>query len=447
MALLDLEDMSPSRLSLLTLGLGMMGHRTLNEALQGGSQGLLNGLQIGQQQQLHKHAAKMQEQQMAMAQAKFQREQDQLEALQNINISSPDAVNALMRSGNVDEAVKLYKAFNPASGVDPYFQAVPTSNGYVSFNARTGEYKPMGDLRQPASDPVLQRQIAAAKDEPQIQNYKMSNGAEVPMRKVDALNLVQGHVGNYGNGMPRRMAVNPQQQGDIGQDIPIEQAPQAIKQLRAAGDNRTADMYQAAYDDYMAKNGQGSNPVSTAAPLDIGQSTEQEAKQKELGKAQADATSGLQNKMALYSDILAETQRAIDALSPKQDKLSGKVVGFGMETGGMLPGVRQFWKDKIVNDPKIRDIETAAKAEQLQAAQQFLKGQGQVSDAERKLIAETVGVDPYQYSSAQNYERLTRRKRNLEAAIQAEQQRAAGNFTPVKPSDNVDDLVKHYLGQ
>ena len=70
MALLDLDNLSPGRMGLLSLGLGMMGHRTPNEALQGGPVGLLNGIQLGQANQLHKRRAQLEEQALQQKQSR-----------------------------------------------------------------------------------------------------------------------------------------------------------------------------------------------------------------------------------------------------------------------------------------------------------------------------------------------------------------------------------------
>jgi len=60
-------------------------------------------------------------------------------------------------------------AANNRKGADPYFQAIPTSQGYARFNARTGQMEPIdmgtGAILPAAQDPKLQGDITQAKEQ------------------------------------------------------------------------------------------------------------------------------------------------------------------------------------------------------------------------------------------------------------------------------------------
>ena len=412
--LLGLNEISsdPGRLGLLMMGLGMMGgggrNATFGESMQGGMQGLLDGMQQAQAMKLQNRMLSREEQEQAYI-------DQQRAAMQSMDINSPDAVNQLLRIGDAAHAMQLLKIQQPDRGIDPYYQAIPTSDGYVSFNARTGEYAPLTSngqpLRQPAADPRLQGQITAAKEGEKIDNVTLQDGRKVPKRMGDVV------------GTSQRLSVAE------------------LTALANQNDDPQLKAKAAAELDAISRD-QGMNP-------DIGQSTADEARQKELGKASGEAASGVNNRLAALDGIIEEADRGIKALAPKVDPLSGHIVGFGVETGGMFPSMRKRWSSGITNDPAYRDIETAASGAKLQGAINFLKGQGSVTEAERALISEQTGIDPYQYSSQRNFERLIRLKQNAENAKKAILQQSQGNFDPVQRQQgpSIDDLLKLYGGK
>ncbi len=417
--LLGLEEISndPGRMGLLMMGLGMMGggggrNATFGDSMQGGMQGLLAGMQQAQAMKMQNRRLSRDEQEQAWI-------DQQREAMQGMDINNPDAVNQLLRSGNAAQAMQLLKIQQPNKGIDPYYQAIPTSDGYISFNARTGEYAPLGSngqpLRQPAADPGLQGQIMAAKENQKINDVTLQDGRKVPRRMGDVVGTTERVID--------------------------DEYLKALMQAASQNDDPQLKDRAAAELDAISRQ-QGNNP-------EIGQSTAEEAKQKELGKASGEAASSVNNRLTALDGIIEEADRGIQALSPKVDPLSGNVVGFGIETGGMLPSARKLWSSGITNDPNYRDIETAASGAKLQGAINFLKGQGSVTEAERALIGEQTGIDPYQYSSQRNFERLVRLKKNAENAKKAILQQSQGNFSPVQSNQgpSVDDLLKLYGGQ
>jgi hypothetical protein len=290
-----------------------------------------------------------------------------------------------------------YKALNNKTmqGADPYYQVMETSNGLYKFDARSGNYEPImagnKPLMRSTSDPYQQGAITKAKEGEKIDKQTLPTGAIVPMRNNDALNVSRGNAN-------------------------FQLSPDASPEDRAA--------MEALVKSY------GNN-------AGIGQTTEQKNAQEALGKATAENQIGLNQKISALDAVIKEAQDGITALNPKVDPLINKVVGFNFETGGMLPGAREFWSKSVVNDPAYRQLETSAAGANLQNAVKLLHGQGAVTEGERALVGMATGIDPYTQTSEKNYDRLTRIVQAAEKAKQDAIKAAGGNYgaQPNRPSN------------
>lgn len=402
---------NPVGMGLLGLGAQMMqssnNQRTpigFGNMLGSGLEGFNNGLQQYQQNQMQDAQLKHYQQATEIAKRQDDQKQAAIDAMRTIDLNDPNAVTKLLQAGLPEDAMKLYKAQNPGKGAEPYFTPISTPKGVASFNARTGQMDLVKDengnfFMKAPDDPDNQGKIQAAKSTNTINKYTLEDGREVPMWNGAAVgNLSQPTPQGDLNGL-ERIVEQGIQQGHISQD-------QGLMILNAAANKQN-------------KSSQ------------IGQSTYDKTTATKTAENQADAASNLNSRLLMLDDIIEEAQKGINALGPKTDKLTNKVVGFDMETGGMFPEARKYWNDKVLNDQKLHDIEKAAAGSKLQNAITFLKGQGSVTEGERNLIGEQVGIDPYTRDSQRNYEQLMRVIENAKIAKQAISNQSQGNFSEV----------------
>jgi hypothetical protein len=215
------------------------------------------------------------QQEQALQKARIQALNDQLElqktqreALKGFDIKDPNSVNALFRNGLVDEGVKLQKAFSNPGGVDPYFSAVSTPQGLMSFNARTGEMTPINVGGQPVmkstDDIGLQGSLSQIRDANQYEKIKLPDGREVMMPKGTAAQL---------SGYPQYQAYNPapmrETVGNVTYDFKNpQQAMQDIKtgiREGGSGDAELDALVAASQRQYEQRNGIGQSTADKAA--------------------------------------------------------------------------------------------------------------------------------------------------------------------------------------
>lgn len=436
---------TPNSIGLLNLGANMMQASSnqaqpvgfgaaLGAGMQGYGQGYGQQIQADQMQQLRQ-----------LQQEKLKREQAQLEAMKGLDFNDPNAATNLLRSGLGSEAMQLYKMQNPSKSVDPYFTPQIGRNGEaLVFDNRSGSYK-KGDINgEPVyianQDPVTKANITRAQEGQESVKVTLPDGREVNVPKY----YLDGFSNMAGTGqqrMPRPKPALPQQMppnyervdGYNGTGFAVK-SPQDRQALTADGGllDQAAETQQL----YNQRNG-----------IQQGQSTADEAAQKKIGEQKAEAETGLNQRLQMYDNIIREADKGISALGPQRvDKLSGNPYDFKLKTGGYFPAGQELIQ-AIANNPDINDLQTAGALKNLQAAQDFLKGQGQVSNAERDLVSLATSIDPYKYDSLHNYKELINMKEKAIKAKEAAMKAAKGDFSPPKKADNVDDLVNHYLSK
>lgn len=404
-----LLDMNPQQYGLLMTGLGMLQNnrgKSLGEAFAaGGMQGANGMMDMQQAQQLQ--ALKDLQMQKAQAETERQRKQDSREdnlrtSMQGIDPADNNAISkALFDAGMYEDAIKLKRGNGLMGGGDFQFMSGP--DGRVIVGDKNAGSLKWGDIGgSPVAmgvyDPATQQRIADVKAGAKIDQVPMANGSTVTtrMRNVPTVTMTP------------------------------EQEAAEIARLNAT------DPRAMSQSDYQAQIGISQTPGAKKV-------------QEEQGKATAEAQQSLNSRIAALQGIIDEADLGVKALDAKFDN-NGKPIGYGLETGGMFPGVREWANETVLNDPRYRDISTAAAGGKLQAAIQFLKGQGQITEGERALVGEQLGIDPFRQSSKNNYERLTRIRSNADKAIQALRNNAKGDFSEVgKLSD--DALLNKYLGK
>jgi hypothetical protein len=358
MGLLDLEEISadPGRMGLLMMGLGMMANggrnASFNDAIGGGMQGLLSGQrQAMLQSKMNRDFADSQYKRQiemedrAYKQQERQREMAQLDALKNIDINDPESANQLARLGSIDAALKLRKFQDPAKEADPYYQAVPTSDGYMAFNARTGGFSPLmmdgKALKQPTADPNLQGEITASKESNKIDNITTSDGRTIPVRMGDVVGSKAGSITPvYEKALLRA----------YNQDDDPELKAWAASEIEGIASKQ--------------------NIQPQAEPMQIGQTTEGKAYQTEIGKAEAERQAKGQQSLydAEQADVLL--QQAKDLIGQSTGGDIGKMYDrtaryFGKSTPGsqaiaklkLLSGRMTALMPKMSGPQSDRDVE------------------------------------------------------------------------------------------
>lgn len=129
-----------------------------------------------------------------------QRKQDlQMAAEQEIRKIQEQAAQGRITKAEADarhaELVKWTKANGGGGGAQPFFQAVSTPEGVMSFNARTGKMEPASatGVMKAADDPALQARIASGKaegkagGESNMAQFEVAKQAEVNLPKIDRL--------------------------------------------------------------------------------------------------------------------------------------------------------------------------------------------------------------------------------------------------------------------
>lgn len=407
------------------------------QILGAGAGGMAQGLQQAQEM-------KHQQMLLDMQQAKSDMLQRQMNAYQNINMSDPNAVNQLMQAGAPDAAIRLYTAQNPSKTESQYTDTFVGADGrtYLKNHRETDPNKfltPLFDnqgnpIRAGNLDPITQANIAKGKEGQKVTEIITPDGK---VKKVPA---------NYLPGFSDLSSTGSQQQGNIpknSQTIPQNVPdPNVVQKLRDAGQDAAADSYIALFNPKgpLPNELKGANvPV-----IQQGQTTYDKANSQELGKTTAENQAALNQQIQMYDNVIKQMSEGIDLLNPKTDKLTNKVI-YDVNTGGMFPGVQKWINEDIVNDPKLQKLTQIGSTGALQQAQTFLKGQGSVSDAERALINQSTGMDPYKFNSDQLYQKYTETIKMAERLKKIAMEKAKGNYAPITES-HVDDLVNHYLG-
>jgi hypothetical protein len=140
--------------------------------------------QIGQQTRQDERAFRSQE-------AQLQREQ----RMQELQMRLQDSQLSREQNAALRREMAQLAASNKQQA-QPYFQAVPTSQGYARFNARTGQMEPIdmggGTVLPAAQDPNLQGQLAGAKEAGKVAGGARAESAlQLPQVVAEAENTVK----------------------------------------------------------------------------------------------------------------------------------------------------------------------------------------------------------------------------------------------------------------
>lgn len=403
-----LDNMTPNQYGLLAAGLGMMGNsrgRSLGEALSAGGVQGVNAMQAMQQQQFDNQRA---QQEYELSQMKLQqmRDSDYLksQARSAIKASGGDInkiQQALFDAGLFEDAIKLKRGTGLGGGD---YQFISGPNGKIIIGDKNAGSLKYGDINGEQAvmgvyDPTTQGNVAREKS-------------------LNKWETVETPTGAKQSGIAKDL---------VAPTMPMSKADEqaAIQRLNSQPSALTTAEYNA-----------------LTSPTVTGLTPEQQKEQEEKGKAAAEAQQSLNNRLLALQSVLDEADLGIKALDAKFDK-NGNVIGYGFETGGLFPGLREWGNETIFNDPRYRDISTAAAGGKLKTAIDFLKGQGQITEGERALVGEQVGIDAFKQSSKNNYDRLMRVRGNAKKSMDALRNSAKGDFSEVKELTD-EELLKKY---
>jgi uncharacterized phage infection (PIP) family protein YhgE len=136
---------------------------------------------------------------------------------------------------------------------------------------------------------------------------------------------------------------------------------------------------------------------------------------EETAKIDAEKSGMAPNRIRILDNRLSDLDQAIAALDPKKDKLTGKITGFGFETGGFLggSGLTPSWYYEVKNDPRWRTLQRVGVGEELNRAVEDMAKQGQITEAERNLLKLATGLDPSKQRSEELYKMLVQARDRL----------------------------------
>lgn len=157
--------------------------------------------------------------------------------------------------------------------------------------------------------------------------------------------------------------------------------------------------------------------ISKAAPI-------------ELQKSGAEKLAEYATNNQRLVDVIRNAEQGMALLKPQEfaDKNRPYMpTKYGTHLGGGFPSLRETYQDYIGNDPTLRALQGVSARAQLGTAQEN-KGQGQISDFERRLLGISTKIDPFRYDEAQNYEALYNQKKKAEELQNALKNEA--NFNP-----------------
>lgn len=115
---------------------------------------------------------------------------------------TPQSLAKYAQTKNFADLVPVPKQATPAQ---PYFQALPTAQGYARFNARTGQIEQLGLDGKPilpaAQSPELQGQIAGAKFQGEAGAKRAFNMSGAPDIVNEARSILTGKIKPTGSGV------------------------------------------------------------------------------------------------------------------------------------------------------------------------------------------------------------------------------------------------------
>jgi hypothetical protein len=288
--------------------------------------------------------------------------------------------------------------FPTQRAVDPYYSAIPTPQGLMSFNARTGQMEPINVNGQPvmksADDVGLQGALSGAKSGNQFSAVDMADGSKKWMSKgtAAALSGFPSQPGpiNVSSGNAHLNIKNPAQFAeDIGG--------------KPTGDRQLDALIAQSQELYNQRNG-------------IGQSTAAKKAAEITGKAQADAALDLPKTEAQadYTDKLLEELKTHPGMSG--------VVGMPNWSG-------------IVPLPGTPEADFRARLKQVQGQQflsafETLKGGGQITEMEGKKATEAMGRLSASQSEDEFKKSITELQGIISGARERARQRAGGMTQP-----------------
>ncbi len=318
---------------MLQIGLGILANNNTKNTGQVLGRGALAGMgNLQQQQQLmqqiaqQKEIAEMNQMRKQQMQQEIAQQEKQNAALEKFKTDNPQfaAYADLDPKG-------AFKAANPALGnnsADPFFQAIPTPQGLVKFNARTGEMELIKDaggkpFMKSADDAGLQGQIAQERARG-TGNFKVNDTLKdigIVGTETDIANMTRGNKLPQ-VGTPNNMRISPQvQAGRDNTRLQILLAEQ--QQSGGAGVNPELDAEIA--------NMGGGIRVPTKAQL-AGQVKTAEKTAEIAANQQGD-----RNKAVKVSDQLLSAAKEAQALLDKDP--TGSLIGAGVDKLGRGVGI------------------------------------------------------------------------------------------------------------
>jgi hypothetical protein len=258
-----------------------------------------------------------------------------------------------------------FRLDNPQRSVDPYFSVVPTANGMMAFNARTGQMTPINVNGQPVikstDDVGLQGQLQYSKSSNTIDKFTDNDG-----RELQAPKGIIARMSGYGQ---------PPMQGTVGNvTYDFKNPQQAMQDIKTgireggSGDAELDALVAASQRQYEQRNG-------------IGQTTADKEAQQVLGKSRAEVAINYPkmeaNAMQMISELEAlRAHPGMKGMVGAPDSIPGAVnFVFGGSDG----------KTKLINGTEEAGFQS--RLEQLRGGQFMqaytaLKGGGAITEKE-----------------------------------------------------------------
>lgn len=406
----------------------------LGSALGGGMQGLLSGFTAQQQQDLEN-----QYKQDLMSQRAQEFDLDQRYKMAQLDRLNNPTDNATPGQWYIppdstpftDPATGFvgYKTKNgaliPSRFAETDYQAKMTDPNVIAQIARAREQQKIVKMETPEGAPYYGTGAEATGQNTNIGNMRnpgQSKGFADPKPFQQDLSRIKNQLDIYssrGITTPRQIIStwSPPNENDTGRLINDFSSFTGLDPDKPINFNDPSEVGRVMYG-IAKQEGNQQKVISALGGRPVGQSiaekeaikTDEALRQKKEEK-KLEQASVAPEQLALLDMAESKIQDALNALGPSQelDKFgnpkSFKFKSGGFGGGGGLNPLNSSVALDWTNDPAYRTLETAASSEELKAATMFLKGQGQVTEGERKILSEMVALKPDKNRSPELYKK------------------------------------------
>lgn len=385
------------------MGLGILGNNNTENTAQVLGRGGLMGLQNFQQQKQWEKLNEVRQSQVDV-QRKAQERADKAYEAQQKAIADATAKNPELAGLFQLDPQSAIKALYPqATGVDPYYQFLPTAGGYAAGNARTGAvdivYGPDGQpLVRATDDPRLQGNIAGAKAR-ETGRYSITD--KIPgmiTTDTNAANMING-------GLPADIPRLPQ-------GVPQSNAWQIPPEVQAQRDAKAQQLIA-------SEGGQGDMGVTPPTPYNLPRgggirvpTKAEEAAQVESAKLSA------KNSVEAVTELPKVVAQGEESIKLIDDLLTHKGLKSAVGLSSYNPLNKLAGSDAKDFNIRLDQI----KGKQFLQAFETLKGGGQITEIEGKKATEAMS----RMNTAASEEEFKTAAKEFQDVIRAGVKRAKG---------------------